>query len=157
MCYPASAARLRISPCCLRSFCVRQLTISRVSLQRNVVLFGRSVPQPRLICYMADGPHLQYTYSGLTVVPQPWSPAVREVKAAVEELSGCTFNSCLLNHYRTGLDSLGWHSDDEFQVYGPEPTIASVSFGEARDFVIRHQQRKQHKISVNLAPGEQQL
>jgi hypothetical protein len=40
--------------------------------QRSVNIFNRSVPQPRLICYMADD-GLQYTYSGLTLQPHPWS------------------------------------------------------------------------------------
>jgi alkylated DNA repair dioxygenase AlkB len=40
--------------------------------QRSVNIFNRNVPQPRLICYMADD-GLQYTYSGLTLQPQPWS------------------------------------------------------------------------------------
>lgn len=125
-----------------------------ITLQRNVVIFGKTVPQPRLICYMADGPHLQYTYSGLTVTPQPWSAAVQEVREAVEQLCGCRFNSCLLNQYRTGQDSLSWHSDNEFHVYGREPTIASVSFGESRDFMLRHNDNRSHKIKFNLAAGE---
>jgi alkylated DNA repair dioxygenase AlkB len=63
--------------------------------------------------------------------------AVHEVKAAVEQLAGCTFNSCLLNHYRSGDDNISWHSDNE-PLYGQQPVIASVSFGDTRDFVLRH-------------------
>lgn len=103
---------------------------------------------------MADGAHLRYTYSGLTVEPQPWSTAVQEVKQAVEHLCGCTFNSCLLNQYRTGQDSLSWHSDDETHVYGRNPMIASVSFGESRDFMIRHIGQRDHKMKINLSAGQ---
>lgn len=63
--------------------------------------------------------------------------AVLEVKAAVEQLAGCAFNSCLLNHYRSGDDHMSWHSDNE-PLYGQQPVIASVSFGDTRDFVLRH-------------------
>lgn len=35
----------------------------------------------------------------------------------MEELSGSTFNSCLLNFYRTGMDHMSFHSDNE-PLYG---------------------------------------
>lgn len=120
--------------------------------QRSVTIFNRSVPQPRLICYMADD-GLQYTYSGLTLQPHPWSAAVLEVKAAVEQLAGCAFNSCLLNHYRSGDDHMSWHSDNE-PLYGQQPVIASVSFGDTRDFVLRHNIHRTHKVKVPLASGD---
>ncbi|KAF6259532.1 hypothetical protein COO60DRAFT_1003807 [Scenedesmus sp. NREL 46B-D3] len=120
--------------------------------QRNVNIFNRSVPQPRLVCYMADD-GLQYTYSGLTLQPHPFPAAVREVKAAVEQLAGCSFNSCLLNHYRNGDDNISWHSDNE-PLYGKQPVIASVSFGDTRDFVLRHIIHRTHKIAVPLASGD---
>jgi alkylated DNA repair dioxygenase AlkB len=40
--------------------------------QRSVRLFGREVPQPRLVSYWADSPDLGYTYSGLTLRPRCW-------------------------------------------------------------------------------------
>lgn len=132
-------ARVRYHPRHLASLSKRLLPILLSDVrweQRSVNIFGRSVPQPRLICYMADA-GLQYTYSGLSLQPQPWLPAVQEVKEAVEQLAGCTFNSCLLNYYRSGEDHLSWHADDE-PLYGKEPTIASVSCGHGRDFVLRH-------------------
>jgi alkylated DNA repair dioxygenase AlkB len=46
------------------------------------------------------------------------------------------FNSCLLNLYRHGHDCVGWHADNE-RLYGPDPTIGSVSFGECREFLLR--------------------
>ena len=42
----------------------------------------------------------------------------------MEQLSGTSFNSCLLNMYRDGKDSLSWHSDNE-KPYGPQPTIGA--------------------------------
>ncbi len=35
----------------------------------------------------------------------------------MEELSGSTYNSCLLNFYRTGMDHMSFHSDNE-PLYG---------------------------------------
>jgi alkylated DNA repair dioxygenase AlkB len=43
----------------------------------------------------------------------------------------------LLNLYRNGVDSMGWHSDDEREL-GERPVIASVSLGATRRFRLRH-------------------
>lgn len=59
--------------------------------------------RPRLQCYQGDHEGLKYVYSGLTVVPEPWSPSVLAVRAKLLELwPDVTFNTCLLNHYRNG-------------------------------------------------------
>src|SRR3546814_17055188 len=54
----------------------------------------------------------------------------------VEAAAGCTFNSALLNLYRGNRDSIGFHSDDDKEL-GIEPTIASVSFGHERTFILK--------------------
>lgn len=46
-------------------------------LQRDLVIFGRTVAQPRLIAYMADPTTPPYTYSGLTLQPMPWAEVSR--------------------------------------------------------------------------------
>lgn len=77
--------------------------------QRSVRIMGRSLPQPRLVAYQADGPELSYTYSGATLAPAPWHPAVRRLKALAEAASGVRFNACLLNLYRWGCSGLRRH------------------------------------------------
>jgi alkylated DNA repair dioxygenase AlkB len=102
--------------------------------QRSVRVMGRVVQQPRLIAYQAAGPELQYTYSGATLQPATWHPAVAALKARVEAALGAEavppggFNSCLLNRYRTGQDSIAWHSDSE-PLYGSNPTIGALPGG----------------------------
>lgn len=64
----------------------------------------------------------QYTYSGLTLQPQGWHPAVAALKARAEAAAGTTFNCCLLNRYRGGDDCIGWHSDND-RLFGAAPTI----------------------------------
>src|SRR5256885_422888 len=59
--------------------------------QEMVTIGGRVVRQPRLTAWQGD-PGRNYRYSGLTLAPTPWSPAVLEVRAVVEELSGVVFN-----------------------------------------------------------------
>lgn len=94
------------------------------------------VALPRLTAWQGE-PDAVYVYSGIHNVPQPWTPAVAELKAAVEATSGARFNSVLLNRYRSGADSMGWHADREPEL-GKEPVIASVSLGVARTFDLRH-------------------
>jgi len=59
----------------------------------------------------------------------------------------------LLNYYRDGKDSMGWHSDDEKEL-GRNPVIGSVSFGESRVFQMRHKFKKDiKKVDVELKDG----
>jgi alkylated DNA repair dioxygenase AlkB len=68
-------------------------------------------------------------------------PALAEIRCRLEDAIGCRFNSVLLNLYRDGRDGMGWHSDDEPEL-GREPTIASLSFGATRRFLLRHRERR---------------
>ena len=115
---------------------------------RNIILFGKEVPQPRLACWYGD---LAYSYSGITLDPRPMTPTLLEVKQRCEEAASTRFNSVLVNLYRDGQDSMGLHADDEPEL-GPEPIIASVSFGGERNFRLRHRQSKELQ-QISLASG----
>ena len=54
------------------------------------------------------------------------------------------FTSCLLNLYRNGRDSNGWHADDE-KTLGKNPIIASISLGQERHFHLKHKLKKDLK------------
>jgi alkylated DNA repair dioxygenase AlkB len=94
------------------------------------------VPLPRLTAWQGE-PDAVYVYSGIRNVPQAWTATVAELKAAAEEICESRFNSVLLNRYRSGMDSMGWHADHEPEL-GAQPVIASVSLGVARTFDLRH-------------------
>ncbi|MBM5668475.1 alpha-ketoglutarate-dependent dioxygenase AlkB [Burkholderia pseudomallei] len=94
------------------------------------------LPLPRLTAWQGE-PDALYVYSGIRNVPAPWTPAVLELKRRVEAASRARFNSVLLNRYRNGFDSMGWHADDEPEL-GAEPVIASLSLGATRVFDLRH-------------------
>lgn len=116
--------------------------------QETITVFGKRHLQPRLTAWHGDR---RYTYSGLTLDPQPWTPLLLQVKAAVEAASSHRFNSVLLNYYRDGRDSMGMHSDDEPEL-GPDPVIASVSLGEERQFILRHK-RSGKTLKFTLPSG----
>lgn len=101
--------------------------------QRDVVIKGVAYPQPRLTAWHGEGE--AYTYSGLTLVPEPWTATLIEIRDRVEAETGVEFNSVLLNHYRDGRSSIGKHSDNEPEL-GNRPVLASVSFGGERDFYL---------------------
>ena len=112
--------------------------LSEGDFRRHPVrIMGRQVMQPRLVCYMSDDLTHSYTYTGLTLHPAAWTPTISAIKAHVERIASCSFNSCLLNYYRNGKDYVSWHADDE-KLYGSEPTIASYSLGASRDFLFKH-------------------
>lgn len=116
--------------------------------QETIRMFGRDVLQPRLQAWCGDA---VYTYSGLTMHPQAWTPSLLAIKSACEQICDSTFNSVLANQYRNGQDYMGWHQDNEPEL-GPQPVIASVSLGEERRFVLKHLASKQ-KMEFNLTPG----
>jgi alkylated DNA repair dioxygenase AlkB len=108
--------------------------------QDNVVLWGKSIPQPRLTAWYGD-PGRSYTYSGLTLDPLPWTNDLQTLRTTVERVAGASFNSVLLNYYRDHNDSVGFHSDDEPEL-GATPTIGSISLGETRTLTFRPKKRK---------------
>jgi len=116
--------------------------------QQKIKLYGRTYDIPRLTSWYGDK---DYTYSGIQMKPNPWTPELLEIKNKVEEYVKWTFNSVLLNYYRDGKDSVSWHSDDEEEL-GKNPTIASISFGETRKFSIKHK-NKDLKNDFNLSNG----
>lgn len=120
--------------------------------QREMNMYGRKVKQPRLTAWYGD-PSRTYMYSGIKNVPIPWSDILRELKRRIEDCTDSTFNSVLLNLYRDQNDSMGFHSDDEKEL-GPEPVIASLSFGATRTFVFKHKHLQDTPaVSVPLREG----
>lgn len=121
--------------------------------QEHITVFGRRHPMPRLSCWMAD-PGCEYRYSDLQNVVEPWTPAALEIRARLEAELGCPFNSLLLNLYRDGRDSMGWHADDEPEL-DPLAPIASLSLGAARTFRMRPRGSSAgSKVAFELAHGD---
>ncbi|MBW3130339.1 MULTISPECIES: alpha-ketoglutarate-dependent dioxygenase AlkB family protein [Hymenobacter] len=122
--------------------------------QEAIRLYGREVLQPRLTAWHGD-PAATYRYSGLQLTPQPWTPALQKLRGQVETATGTAFNSVLLNLYRYGQDSMGWHADDEPEL-GPAPVIASLSLGATRRFRLRPRDARETPhapVSLDLSSG----
>lgn len=119
--------------------------------QDIIKLYGKAIPLPRLTSWYGDSGR-SYTYSGIKSQPNAWNKGLLYIKDKIEQLSGECFNSVLLNWYRDGGDHLSWHADDEKEL-GRNPVIASVNFGETRDFVIRKNDDNSVKITIPLKHG----
>jgi alkylated DNA repair dioxygenase AlkB len=119
--------------------------------QQKIRLFGDEFLQPRLTAWFGD-PGAVYTYSGLTLSPDPWPPEVAWLKGRVEEASGHPYNSALVNYYRDGCDSMGFHADAEKEL-GEDPVIASVSLGAPRRFQLRPAKKLPGAAPLELALG----
>lgn len=118
----------------------------------TVTVWGKTYQQPRLIAWYGDEGQ-RYSYSGISLEPLPWTKTLLDIRELVQQLSNERFNSVLLNFYRDHRDGMGFHSDDEREL-GPTPTIASVSLGATRVFVLKHKFRSDIKpIRLELGTG----
>jgi alkylated DNA repair dioxygenase AlkB len=116
--------------------------------QEIATIMGRRVPIPRLTAWHGEA---GYVYSGIAMQPAAWTPPLLELKRCAEAHAGQAFNSVLLNLYRDGRDSVGWHADNEPGL-GRNPVIASLSLGATRRFQLKHRTRNE-RIAIDLSHG----
>lgn len=116
----------------------------------EAIIFGKLILTKRKVAWYGDQ-EFEYTYSKTTKKALPWTNELLELKAAIEEKTGETFNSCLLNLYHTGDEGMAWHSDAEKDLK-KNGAIASVSFGAERKFAFKHKETKE-VVSLILEHG----
>lgn len=117
----------------------------------TIKIFGKEYQQPRLTAlYGEEGK--SYSYSGITMFPSAFTPLLHELKTLTENEVNIKFTTVLLNLYRDGNDSNGWHSDDEKEL-GENPVIASLSLGAKRYFHLKHKKDKKLKFKISLDHG----
>lgn len=128
-----------------------RLLISQIDWkQEGMMMYGKPVLFPRLMAWYGDVGS-SYAFSGKRYEPAAWTKELLQMRELVSTPAGVIFNSVLLNRYRNGNDSMGWHADDEPEL-GRDPVIASVNFGATRRFMFRHQQAGL-KYELNLTHG----
>ena len=129
---------------------LKSLTENVLWKQESMHMYGRKIEFPRLIAWYGTDSQL-YSFSGVTLQPNPWTKELLEIKNRIEPVANVEFNKVLLNLYRNGKDSVSWHTDAE-PALGKNPIIASVSFGATRKFQLRHIKTKE-KIEIILTSG----
>jgi alkylated DNA repair dioxygenase AlkB len=96
--------------------------------QDEIRVYGKLYPHPRLTALYGNN-NRSYSYSGIVMKPLPFNEILQDIGEKISRLTPVEFTSCLLNLFRDGKDSNGWHSDDEKEL-GKNPVIASVSLGQ---------------------------
>jgi alkylated DNA repair dioxygenase AlkB len=111
----------------------------------EAIIFGKRIITKRKVAWYGDRPY-EYTYSNTTKSALPWTKEFLELKLLIEQHTGETFNSCLLNLYHNGEEGMAWHSDAEKDLK-KNGAIASLSFGAERKFAFKH---KESKATISL-------
>lgn len=116
----------------------------------EAIIFGKKIITKRKVAWYAEEP-FEYTYSKTTKRALPWTKELLELKTLIEQKTGDTFNSCLLNLYHDGSEGMSWHSDGEKDLK-KHGAIASLSFGAERKFSFKHKETKE-KVDLFLKHG----
>lgn len=116
----------------------------------QAIIFGQQITTKRKVAWYGDQ-RFEYTYSNINKYALPWTTELIELKQLVEQLTGESFNSCLLNLYHHGDEGMAWHSDAETDLK-KDGAIASLSFGAERKFAFKHKQSKE-KVELYLEHG----
>ena len=123
-----------------------QILLNTIEWQNDeAIIFGKKIITKRKVAWYGEKA-FEYSYSNTTKHALVWTKALLELKQYVEEKSGESYNSCLLNLYHNGSEGMAWHSDGETDLK-KDGAIASLSFGAERKFAFKH---KQSKIKVEL-------
>ncbi|HZD66077.1 MAG TPA: alpha-ketoglutarate-dependent dioxygenase AlkB [Acidimicrobiales bacterium] len=92
--------------------------------QRSRWLYDRRVTEPRLTASWRAG--------GGTGLP----PVLEQARRTLSAHYGADFDSCGMNLYRDGADSVAWHRD-RIPPEVADPVVALVSLGEPRTYLLR--------------------
>lgn len=116
----------------------------------EAIIFGKKILTKRKVAWYGDK-NFEYTYSKTTKSALPWTEDLIILKKIIEEKTGHTYNSCLLNLYHDGSEGMAYHSDGEKDLK-KNGAIASLSFGAERKFSFKHKTTKE-KVDLILANG----
>ena len=116
----------------------------------EIIMFGKHIVTKRKVAWYGNLP-FEYTYSNVKKQAVAWNETLLKLKTLIEDKTGCSFNSCLLNLYHSGEEGMAWHSDDEPELL-ENGAIASLSLGAERTFEFKHK-KDQSKVKVLLEHG----
>lgn len=128
-------------------------TLHAITPWRNdpIRVFGKTHAQPRMTSLHGHTTD-PYGYSGIVMQPNPMNEPLLGIEKKLKAFTNEYFTTVLLNLYRNGKDSNGWHADNEPEL-SKNPVIASVSLGAARYFHLKHTSMKNQRLKFELAHG----
>lgn len=122
----------------------------------SIILFGKLTETPRYSQTYSDNGE-GYNFSGMTHGSKPLTPLLRRLLDLANmvchsiletDYGGRRFNMAFVNWYPDGAHSIGYHADDETQLYlnsRGETLVFSLSFGQERTFLLRRKETKEEK------------
>ena len=116
----------------------------------EAIIFGKLIITKRKVAWYGEE-NFKYSYSNVTKEALLWTAELLELKSLTEQITGETYNSCLLNLYHDGNEGMAWHSDGEKDLK-KNGAIASLSFGAQRKFAFKHKTTKE-TVSLLLEQG----
>jgi len=116
----------------------------------EAIIFGKKILTKRKVAWYGESEY-SYTYSKVTKTANIFTQELLELKEIVEQESGETYNSCLLNLYHSGDEGMAYHSDGE-KMLKKNGAIASLSLGAERKFSFKHKENKQ-RVDIVLEKG----
>jgi alkylated DNA repair dioxygenase AlkB len=130
---------------------LEQLTKETPWRNDPITVFGKTYPQPRMTSLHGHTTE-SYSYSGIVMQPNPMRKPLLNIEQKLQAFTKETFTTVLLNLYRDGQDSNGWHADNEKEL-GVNPVIASISLGASRYFHLKHNSDKSQRLKLELTHG----
>ena len=115
--------------------------------QNDIQIFGQLYKEPRLTAWWGPA----YQYASVKWPHRAMSAEMKELTARVEALANFSYNGVLVNGYRDGQDSMGWHRDNEPEI--DPASIASLSLGATRTFKVRDRRNKK-VTNIELEHGD---
>ena len=97
-------------------------------VQNDIIIYGKKHKIPRLNDWYGS---VDMKYSNIHFEAKPMTKTLNHIRSKIEKETNTFYNSVLMNLYRNGNDSMGWHSDDE-NIYSQTSPIASLSLGGSR-------------------------
>ncbi len=129
----------------------KKLLLEEIAWENDQIrMFGKEIVTKRKVAWYGDQPFI-YRYSNSSKTALPFTGTLYGIRKRIESISGENYNSCLLNLYHNGDESMGWHSDNEKELK-KHGAIASVSFGAERRFCFKHR-NTQDKKEIELENG----
>ncbi len=126
--------------------------INNVKWEQPIVkVYAKEYLVPRLTVFIANK-NTKYIYSGFEHIGEGWPEWLLPLLEEVRESTNTDFNGCLINFYRDGKDKMGWHADNEKEL-DAEKSIASLSLGASRDFILKNKINNIKK-SISLENGD---
>lgn len=129
--------------------------------QHEVSTPAGRIRAPRLESFYATNMLASYSYSGERYRARKLEDNILlcllndQVSRATGDVRETRWNAVFCNLYRDGMDSIGWHADDEVESLGPteDVRIASVSFGRRRPFAIKSKTTDE-RVTLDLGEGD---